>query len=98
MNDLSSQLNPSGCQKTFNNLICGISYDSSFKPCNILYCPICSAKKLATAKALYNEKKKTLEFLDSNPIHLPNTLVQKKIEELKSEINQIEQEVPEVKQ
>jgi hypothetical protein len=46
MTDLVKQLEDKkkGCGKTFNNLICGESYDSSYKPTRFLYCPTCQAK------------------------------------------------------
>lgn len=76
--DLSSQLNPSGCgrkgyfemdgNKIKSGTTCG-----QINPFTDLIelCPICFAKRLATAKALYNEKKKTLNELNKGLEMLP---------------------------
>lgn len=114
--DLSSQLNPSGCGIEIYRFSCGrVKVNDKGLRCGdktgrIIYCPMCSAKRLATAKALYNEKKKTLEFLEEKikqrKLKTKEILILKeylkemfenKMAELKSEIKQIENEVPEVK-
>lgn len=126
MIDLSSQLNPSGCGNTLyltpdlskrdtrdkESIVLCSSLDYECGDKGLPLCSICSTKRLATAKALYNEKKKEYRVLakiddiwaesgveDHNGILLNriHTIICNRVTELKSEIKQIENEVPEVK-